>query len=157
MKTRLSLRSAIHQCKELKMANSMYLPVALAASLLAGCASNDDLVKAKYDKENDPRVGDEIERVCFNNNISGWSDVDNDNNALLVHFGAKRSYKVKLIGMCEADWAMARIAVVSRIGSSCMSVGDKIVTDAQMNSLSSCTITDIYEWHDVEPEQTVSN
>lgn len=126
-------------------------------SLTTGCAATDTDNVVKYEKDSDPRVGDSVDRVCFNRSITGWSNLDNDNNALLVHFGVNRSYKVKLVGMCEANWAMARIAVVSKQGSSCMSVGDKIVTDAQMNSVSSCTITEIFEWHKQSNKETTTN
>lgn len=128
------------------------LVIIVITSLTTGCAATDNTDTVNYN--NDPRVGDSIDRVCFNKSISGWSDVDNDNSALLVHFGVNRSYKVKLVGMCESNWAMTRIAVVSRLGSSCMSTGDKIVTDAQLGS---CTITDIFEWHAQPNDKETAN
>lgn len=127
--------------------------VLVLSTALSGCSSTTEKETPRYTKENDPRVGDSVSQVCFNSGISGWSEVDNDRNALLVHFGVNRIYKVQLIGMCEADWAMSRIAVISRTNSSCMSRGDKVLTDAQNHATSSCSITKIYEWHDIAEKE----
>lgn len=124
----------------------LFVNLSLVA-LLAGCASSDKQAEARFDKNNDPRVGEEVRQVCYTRSISGWSDVDNDRDALLVHLGNNRSYKVSLVGACDPDWAMIGIGVISRTGSGCMGTGDRIVTDAQPERRSACSINRIYEWH----------
>lgn len=116
--------------------------------LLSGCAGSSEQAKSQYAIDNDPRVGEEVRQVCHTRSIRSWSNVDNDRDALLVHLNNNRTYKVSLIGACDPDWAMFEIAVITRTGSGCMSAGDRIVTDAQPERRSSCSISRIYEWHE---------
>ena len=49
------------------------------------------------------------------------------------------------------------IAVISR-GAGCISAGDKIVTDAQPQRHSACTVSSIYKWNDnVNSKQQAEN
>jgi len=137
--------------KSLKVLLSILLVIQLSA-----CTSSEPIKAPKYDKDNDPRIGEKVTQVCFTSSISGWSEVDNDRSALIVHFGNKESYKVDLVGACQADWAMMSIALVSRTNSSCLSIGDKLFTDAQTNRHASCRITGIHEW-DVNPGDSEEN
>lgn len=118
----------------------------LISGLLFGCASSDQEQAFSYDKNNDPRIGQAVDRVCFSNAISGWGEVDNDPDGLLVHFGSNRTFKLDLIGMCEPDWAMTKVAFISRSGSNCLAKGDKVVTDSQRDRHSSCVVSAIHEW-----------
>ena len=126
-------------------------------ALLTGCASSSEQAKSRYDKNHDPRVGEEVGQVCHTRSIRGWSNVDNDRDALLVHLNNNRTYKVSLIGACDPDWAMIEIAVITRTGLGCMGTGDRIVTDAQPERRTSCSISRINEWHsDIEENSTPS-
>ena len=129
-------------------------------AFVMGCASSSEQGQIQYDKNNDPRVGEQVRQICHSRSVSGWSSVDNDRNALLMHMGNNETYKVSLIGACDPDWAMMGIAVISRGGSSCISAGDKIVTDAQPKRRSACSISRIYQWHDevdtTEQDETVA-
>ena len=119
----------------------------LGAALLLGCASSSEQAKTRFDKDNDPRVGEEVSQVCYARNISGWSNVDNDDNALIVNIRNKETYKVALIGGCNPDRAINKVAVITRGANGCMSAGDKLSTDSQLNKQASCTIRGIYEWN----------
>ncbi|MDP5137456.1 DUF6491 family protein [Rheinheimera baltica] len=115
-------------------------------ALLFGCANYTKQDTTTFDKNNDPRIGEEVRQLCFTQSISGWRAVDNDRSALLVNMGSNETYKVALVGACDPDWATMGIAVISRAG--CMSAGDKIVTDAQPKRHAACTVSRIYKWND---------
>ena len=117
--------------------------------LLASCATTEQLDKPK---EIDPRQGEVVSRVCFTGNMDGWSTIENDSKALIVYGRRHEPFKLQLIGTCDPEWAMMRIATIQRGGSNCLSRGDKVVTDADMNIHDSCTITKIFKWH---PEKLV--
>ena len=116
----------------------------LTMSLISACANNDE---SKEPKKIDPRQGEEVNQICFNRNMDGWSPLEGNNKAILVTDRKRDEYKLDLIGTCDPQWAMMRIATISRGNSSCLSRGDKIVTDADMNMQDSCTIMRIYKWH----------
>lgn len=119
----------------------------LAPLLLAGCASAPD-EKDKTPVDLDPRVGEEVTQVCFIRNIDSWSNPDNDNDALILRMNNRDSYKLKLGGSCDPDWAMVHIAVISRGGANCFSAGDRIKTDSDTSRGygSACIITRINKW-----------
>jgi hypothetical protein len=123
----------------------MLLAVLLPA-YMAGCASQEEKVVIPLD--NDPRVGEEVRQICFTRSIDSWSDVDNDRNAVILRMNVKDYYKLKISPGCDPQWAMSRIAVISRPGSGCLSRGDRIKTDADpfRGRGMACVITAINKW-----------
>ena len=113
--------------------------------LVSACVTSGNDVSEP--KKVDPRQGEEVNQICFNRNMDGWSPLEGNNKAILVTDRRRDEYKLDLIGTCDPQWAMMRIATISRGNSSCLSRGDKIVTDADMNMQDSCTIRRIYKWH----------
>ncbi|WOH39465.1 DUF6491 family protein [Thalassotalea fonticola] len=120
------------------------LIVTLALSLVSACVSNSE---TKEPQQPDPRQGEEVNQICFNRTMDSWSPLEGENKALLVYDSRNDPYKLDLIGTCDPEWAMMRIATVSRGASNCLSRGDKIITDADMDRHDSCTIMKIYKWH----------
>lgn len=114
--------------------------------VLSACSSTEQ-TQQKLSVDEDPRIGEEVKSVCSTRFIKGWQHVDNDKNALILNMPRNQSYKVSLIGTCDADWALSKIAIVSRTGSSCLYQGDKVFTDSNMNIPSSCTVNKIELWH----------
>ncbi len=111
---------------------------------LSACATTD--TAEQQPKKIDPRQGDEVNRVCLNRNSNGWSALPDEKKSLIVYDSRHNSFKLDMIGTCDTQWAMLRIATISRTASSCLSRGDKVVTDADMNRYDSCTIMKIYKW-----------
>jgi hypothetical protein len=111
---------------------------------MAGCASQEEKVVIPLD--NDPRIGDEVRRVCFTSSVRSWKDVDNDRRGLILVMNNRDEYKLKLSPGCDPQWAMSNIAIFSRNGS-CLARGDRIKTDADMSRFApGCTVTAINEW-----------
>lgn len=120
------------------------LTISLVA-FLSACSSTEEK-KEIVSVENDPRIGEEVKSVCSIRSIRGWQHVDNDRDALIVNMPRDKSYKLSLMGFCDAEWAMTKIAVVSKTGSQCMHRGDKVLTDSDVMSSGACTIHKIQEW-----------
>lgn len=121
-----------------------------SVTLLSACAVNPDDAKPK---KVDPRQGEEVNQVCFNRTMDSWSPIEGENKALIVFDRRKEQYKLELIGTCDPEFAMMRIVTVSRGSSSCLSKGDKVITDADMDRNDSCTIMGIYKWHPEKEEK----
>lgn len=121
---------------------------------VSACAVNPDNAEPK---KVDPRQGEAVNQVCFNRSMDSWSTIKGDNKALVVYDRHKKQYKLDLIGTCDPQFAMLRIATVSRTGSSCLSKGDKVITDADTDIHDSCTIMGIYKWHPEKAENTQKN
>ena len=120
--------------------------------LLAGCASvSED--KAGIPLDSDPRIGAEVNQVCFTRNIHSWNKVDNDRQALILEMNNRETYKLKLGGGCDPDWAMVQIAVITRGGANCFSSGDRIRTDGDMRGMA-CMILKINKWDADAASQT---
>lgn len=116
----------------------------LCAFSLTACTNNKLNTEPK---KIDPRQGEEVNQICFNRTMDSWSPLEGENKALLVYDSRNDPYKLDLIGTCDPEWAMMRIATISRGASNCLSRGDKVITDADMDRHDSCTIMRIYKWH----------
>lgn len=130
------------------MSKNLSFRLVLLAISVTGCAtSQDDRVQIPL--ESDPRVGEQVTQVCFTQNLDSWQNVDNDRKALIVKMSNREYYKLKLSGICDADWARTTIAVITRPGSGCFSRGDKVKTDADtaQGYGSGCTIMAINRWN----------
>lgn len=121
--------------------NAKFLFAATAAALLAGCATPP---VDTADAMPDPRQGEEVNNICFAQQIRNWRE--NDNRSVIVEARLNDEYKLELVGTCNPRDAFLNIGLVSRGGSSCLSTGDKLVTDARYND-GSCSIRRIYKWN----------
>jgi len=136
---------------EITMKNLKY-GVIMSCFLMASCTSTEP-EEQLVSIENDPRIGEKVQQACFINSINSWSNVDNDNKALLIHMNRKQKYKLNLTGTCDADWAIYRIAIIGKSGSTCLQRGDKLRTDANTMRGMSCTIMSINKWHPEKLEE----
>lgn len=137
MLTESLMTTSIHKLK--------YILAACSSALLIGActtpAGSADTAEAKPD----PRQGKEVQQVCFNSQIRNWRE--NDHKSVIIEKGLKEEYKLDLIGACQPDQAFTSIGLVSRVGGgSCLSSGDRLVTDARFGD-GICSIRRIYEWH----------
>ena len=123
------------------MNNLIKILIAGCMVLLIGCSTTPVDNQAKTVKKISPRQGEEVQRVC---NINGWSN--GERNSLIVHNSKHESYKLSLIGMCDAEWAFSKIAMSSNFGRDCITRGDKIATDANSSRGATCTVMKIHKW-----------
>ncbi len=94
------------------------------------------------------RQGAEVDRLCFTNTINGWSELSR--SAILLEQGVNEWYKVDLTGTCQPEWAFNAIGIVSRpAGSSCLSKGDRLITDDDTIP-GVCYVDRIYEWDETK-------
>ena len=122
------------------------IAVCSAALALAACQSSDMQKDKMAMKKPDPRQGKQVTQICFNSQIRNWRA--NDNHSVIVEKGFKDEYKLDLVGACNPQDAFMSIGLVSRVGGgSCLSSGDKLVTDERYAASGPCTINRIYEWH----------
>lgn len=123
----------------------MIIKSGLAAALavtLAACASPPpaEVAEAKPD----PRQGEEVNNICFTQQIRNWRELDN--RSVIVEANVRDEYKLDLIGTCQPRDAFLNIGLISRGGGSCLSRGDTLVTDSRFNE-GSCSIRRIYKWN----------
>ena len=129
-----------------------YVLAACSSALLLGACSTAANTE-QTDAKPDPRQGKEVRQICFSQQIRNWRE--NDRDSVIVEKGMKEEYKLDLVGTCQPDQAFTSIGLISRFGGgSCLSSGDRLVTDARFND-GSCSIRRIYEWHkDAGEEKT---
>ncbi|MBI1359035.1 MAG: hypothetical protein GC155_02000 [Alphaproteobacteria bacterium] len=124
-----------------------YLIAACSAALMLAACQSSDMHKDKMAmKKPDPRQGKEVTQVCFNSQIRNWRA--NDSHSVIIEKSFKDEYKLDLVGACNPQDAFMSIGLISRVGGgSCLSSGDKLVTDERVGNMGPCTINRIYEWH----------
>ena len=117
------------------------------SALVSGCASSQP-DKAKIQLENDPRVGEAVQQLCFMRGLDSWQNVDNDSNAVILKMTNRKRYKLTLSNGCDPDWAFTTIAVITRPGSGCLSRGDRLKTDGDTSRGygSACMVLGITKW-----------
>jgi len=118
----------------------------MVSALLTGCATTQD-DKAKIPLDSDPRVGEEVQQVCFTRDLDGWQNVDNDRKAVILRMNNGKTFMLKLRGGCDPTFADLRLAVKTT-GSGCFSPGDKVKTDGAVpgHSGSECIVASIHKW-----------
>jgi hypothetical protein len=114
--------------------------------LIAACSTATDTQTA--DAKPDPRQGEEVRQVCFSQQIRNWRTVKEHRRAVIIQKGLNEEYKLDLIGTCQPDDAFVNIGLVSRMGGgTCLTTGDKLITDARYND-GDCSIQRIYAWNE---------
>lgn len=118
--------------------------------LLWSCASAGDPAEdgvAAY--ADDPRLGAEVDRICFGRQINGFGETTD--RTIIVRAGANEHYLIETIGFCrDLDWAQS--IALDRF-SSCLTRGDSIIPfdsafgpDRRDLPAQSCRINAIYDW-----------
>lgn len=125
----------------------------LAAATLSACATpaGETRVRGIEKYADDPRLGEETNRICFASSIDGFSM--NERETVLLHEGRDR-YMVEVSGGCmELDHATA-IGIDST--SNCVTPGDNIIVSQALGGTFApqrCMIREIHLW-DPKAEKT---
>ena len=101
----------------------------------------------------DPRLGPEVNNICFARNINGWKEIKGDDRAVLLETGVNNWYRVELAGSCRyRDFRFAQsIGIESRPGGGCITRGDVILVNGGGGFVNRCFITKINKWDDKAP------
>jgi len=125
----------------------------LAAAAALAAIATPSLAEEEKKKGPDPRIGAEVNRICFPRNINGWKSVKGEDNVVLLEEGVNDWYYVKVSGPCpERVFRFAHvIALDSRPAGGCIRRGDVIIVEDTGNFARRCHIKRIYEWDDKAP------
>jgi hypothetical protein len=122
-----------------------------SAALLSGSAlAGEEAAKP------DPRIGAEVDKICFARDINGWKEIEGEDNVVLLEEGVNDWYRVELAGGCPsrlfrfAHW----IGIDQRPSGGCVRSGDTIIVRDGANFTRRCHITRINEWNDDLPPPT---
>lgn len=128
--------------------------LAVAALALASCAAGpgdgeaDARAQGFDGYQDDPRLGERVDRICFGSRINSFRDGADD--TVLVEAGVNDWYLVHTYSCPDLDYAQA--LSFDRFGS-CLRRGDGVIAyDSAFGSDStgpaprSCQIRAIYEW-----------
>ncbi len=98
----------------------------------------------------DPRLGPEVDRICFGRSIYGWKTVDGHGDAVLLEKGVNHWFLVEVSGSCRAnDFKFAQtIGIETRPAGGCIRRGDYILVESGGGFTNRCFIQRIYEWND---------
>ncbi len=96
----------------------------------------------------DPRIGEEVNRICFARNIDSWKEIDGEDRAILLQTGVRNWHRVELSAGCRSrDFRFAHwIGIDSRPAGGCVTPGDAIIVDTNGPFTRRCIITKINKW-----------
>lgn len=119
---------------------------AIGAALIAVSAS----AQAEEEETVDPRIGEEVSRICFGASINGWRAVDDTDNAVLLQRGVNDWYYVELLGACSHRVLRfaQQIGIESRPAGGCIRRGDIIIVQDTPGIPRRCSVRDMYKWDD---------
>ena len=135
----------------------VFLLSACATAANGGMGDRDE-AKGIEQFEGDPRLGKQVDRMCFTSDIDSFSA--NTDDTVVLEASPNRHYLVETSACFTLDRAQS-IAVSSK--QSCASKGDYLlVSDSAFGLENStgmgpdrCFIKSIYEWDDDAPETAV--
>ena len=125
----------------------------IAAILLAACTSTAEDAAETQDWTEDARLGDQVDRICFRDNIDNFRSATR--NSVIVERGVNDEYLIETFSACfDLDNANS-LSFDSFGGSSCLSKGDSIKayssafgpSESDFPSVD-CPIKAIYEWNE---------
>ncbi len=149
---------------ETGMTKKAFLFAAVAALGAAACetpASNQagaDAGPTALQKA-DPRLGAEVNRICFQRSINSWRTIDGDDDAILLRRGVNDLYRVEYTGNCRSsDFRFAQtIGIVGRPAGGCLTPGDRLLVEGPGDFVNRCLITQINEWDEDAGEEDAAD
>ena len=71
---------------------------AVSALALSACATQQTAQADAGPAKADPRLGPEVDRICFQRSINGWSTIDGDDDAIVLRRSVRDDYRVEVTG-----------------------------------------------------------
>ena len=134
----------------------------LALPLLAACASTaTDTPRGIAAFADDPRLGERVDKICFQRSIDGFSNASKD--TVVLSAGVNKDYLVEVFGGCTNLRHAQRIAIDSNL--SCVDDGDYLIVSENLFSGNQstgldperCAINSIYKWDKKAKAETDEN
>ncbi len=136
--------------------NKGYLAIAAAAAIAALSAAGPALSgdKISGEKKADPRLGADVDKICFSRDIDGFRTIDGEDDVVLLERSVNDWYKVTLTGACTHNrlrFAQS-IAIDDRPRGGCVRRGDALVFsdsafgDFSFPNATRCIIVEIQRW-----------
>ncbi len=121
------------------------LSMAVITSSCASTDKNERKPRGIAALQNDPRLGEEVDKICFSRNISGFESLDE--RTIILRRNVKDRYVVETYGTCtdlDSAWEIALDSF-----SSCIRKQDRIIltrtTSRPFNR--TCHIKSIHKWN----------
>ena len=122
------------------MSANLYLTAAIAVAAA--------FITSPSQAEEDKRIGEEVDRICFGRSINGWKTVDKEDDVILLEKGVNNWFYVELLGAC--DYRVLRsalhIGIDSRPAGGCITRGDIIIVEDSPGFDRRCSIRRMYRW-----------
>lgn len=120
---------------------------AASAAVLTACVTATPSEEAGVGGTPDPRVGPEVDSLCFTQSINNFRALDGE-SAVLLERGVDDWFRVETFGNCRAgDFRFARaIGLDDGLSSSCLRRGDDLLVDGPGDRPLRCAVTRINEW-----------
>lgn len=120
------------------------LAVGLTAAIISVSAH------AEAADQGDPRIGEEVDKICFRSTINSWRTVDDLDDVVLLQRGVNDWYYVELIGACSNRILRTalEIGIGGRPSGACVASGDIIVVRDNPAATRRCAVQRIYRWDD---------
>ena len=148
----IAAMAALGRMKEPDMTKKASIIATVAALAAAACATpaSEQSGQAKPSIYDDPRLGPEVSRICFQRNINGWRTIDGDDDGIILERGVRDDYRVEYTGGCSSsDFRFAQtIGIAGQPAGGCLTKGDRLLVEGAGNFVNRCLITQINEWND---------
>jgi hypothetical protein len=126
---------------------------AIAAFGVFGTARSEE--KAGGNEADDPRLGEEVDQICFSRNISSFRTIDDEDDAVLLERGVNDWYKTNLAGACNYNQLRfaQSVAIDQRPRGGCIRRGDALIFsdsafgDFSFPNATRCIIVEIHRWN----------
>ncbi len=132
-----------------------YFALAAAAAAIAAFGFFGAARSSEPSPDGDPRLGEEVDRICFSRNISNFRTIDDEDDAVLLERGVNDWYKTTLSGACNYSrlrFAQS-VAIDERPRGGCIRRGDALVFsdsafgDFSFPNATRCIIVEIHRWN----------
>ena len=124
----------------------------IVSGVIAGliAASTSVSASAETAADSDPRIGEEVDKICFRSTINSWRTVDDLDDAVLLQRGVNDWYYVELIGGCSNRILRSAlsIGIGGRPSGACVTSGDIIIVRDNPAATRRCAVRRIYRWDD---------
>ena len=130
------------------MKKASFASLSVCVSLLTASA-----IAGENNAYDDPRIGEEVDRICFARSIDSFSIPDDYDDAVLLKKGVSKWFFVELRGSCTTRslrFAQA-VGVDTFGGGGCLTRGDTLVFSDTVfkpkpHDLTRCFVDDMYKW-----------